>query len=87
MSKRKESIPPFLKGKSIKSDKYSRVDSVIDKSGWKTVLFEYDIDCIDKTHNRKGAVPNWNGLVIDQTPFLISQKYCPLEEWSNLPNR
>ena len=28
MSKRKESIPPFLKGKSIKSDKYSRVDSV-----------------------------------------------------------
>ena len=28
MSKRKGSIPPFLKGKSIKSDKYSRVDSV-----------------------------------------------------------
>ena len=28
MSKRKGSIPPFLKGKSIKSDKYSRVDSM-----------------------------------------------------------
>ena len=28
MSKRKGSIPPFLKGKSIKSVKYSRVDSV-----------------------------------------------------------
>ena len=28
MSKRKGSIPPFLKGKSIKSNKYSRVNSV-----------------------------------------------------------
>ena len=28
MRKSKSSIPPFLKGKSIKSKKYSRVDSV-----------------------------------------------------------
>tara|TARA_B100001093_G_scaffold440320_1_gene440772 strand:- start:708 stop:890 length:183 start_codon:yes stop_codon:yes gene_type:complete len=28
MRKSKSSIPPFLKGKSIKSNKYSRVDSV-----------------------------------------------------------
>tara|TARA_B100001057_G_C22296984_1_gene736719 strand:- start:159 stop:341 length:183 start_codon:yes stop_codon:yes gene_type:complete len=28
MSKRKGSIPPFLKGKSIRNEKYSRVDSM-----------------------------------------------------------
>ena len=59
--------------------------SLVNKSGWKTVLFKYDVDCIEKTYNRKGDVQNWHGLIVDQTPVLVAQKYCPIEEWSKLP--
>ena len=64
-----------------------KATSLINKDGWKTVLFEYDVDCIEKTYNRKGDVQNWHGLIADQTPFLVAQKYCPIEEWSKLPNK
>tara|TARA_Y100000991_G_C21782168_1_gene267649 strand:+ start:124 stop:570 length:447 start_codon:yes stop_codon:yes gene_type:complete len=64
-----------------------KATSLINKDGWKTVLFEYDVDCIEKTYNRGGDVQNWHGLIVDQTPFLVAQKYCPLEEWSKLPNK
>ena len=61
--------------------------SLINKDGWKIVLFKYEVDCIERTYNRIGDVQNWHGLIVDQTPFLVSQKYCPFEEWSKLPNK
>ena len=64
-----------------------KATEVINKYGWKTVLFEYSIDCDEKTYNREGDVMTWTGLLIDQTPFLVAQKYCPIEEWSKLPNK
>ena len=60
---------------------------LLNKYGWKTVLFEYSIDCDEKTYNREGDVMGWTGLLIDQTPYLVAQKYCPIEEWSKLPNK
>ena len=67
--------------------KANKATEVINKYGWKTVLFEYSIDCTEKTYNREGDVMAWTGLLIDQTPYLVAQKYCPLEEWSKLPNK
>ena len=64
-----------------------KVVSLVNKSGWKTVLFKYDVDRIEKRYNRKGDVQNWHGLIVDQTPFLVAQKYCTIEEWSKLPNK
>ena len=61
--------------------------SIIDFKDWKTVLFEYDVDCIDKTYDRKGDSTKWTKIVMDQTPFLVAQKYCSPEEWSKLPNK
>ena len=60
---------------------------LINKDGWKTVLIKYDVDCIEKKYDRKGDVQIWHGLIVDQTPFLVAQKYCPIEEWSKLPNK
>ena len=64
-----------------------KATEVINKYGWKTVLFEYSIDFDEKTYNREGDVMGWTGLLIDQTPYLVAQKYCPIEEWSKLPNK
>tara|TARA_Y100001978_G_scaffold72182_1_gene64818 strand:- start:14 stop:454 length:441 start_codon:yes stop_codon:yes gene_type:complete len=58
---------------------------IIKKNGYKTVLFDYEIDCIDKTYNRSSDVQNWHKFLLDQTPILVSNKYCSLEEWSKLP--
>jgi len=67
--------------------KNAKSTSTISREGWKTVLFKYDVDCVEKTYNRAGDVQNWHGLIVDQTPFLVAQKYCPVEEWSKLPNK
>ena len=152
MRKSKSSIPPFLKGKSIKSNKYSRVDSVnlakdaeefteikpkniysykksslvkwesdgkrfidflgttkwqncYDNAGWcykrvtskifnkigdksiQNLIFNYSIDCDNQTFNREDDELSWNVLFIDKTAIGVYQKYCPIEEWSKLPNK
>ena len=61
--------------------------ALINKDGWKTALIKYEIDCIEKKYNRKGDVQNWHGLIVDQTPVLVAQKYCPIDQWSKLPNK
>ena len=61
--------------------------SIIDFKNWQTVLFEYDIDCNDKTYDRKGDNIGWTKLIIDQTPYLVAKKYCPLDKWNQLPNK
>ena len=74
----------------IRPDKaYARkkATTLINKLGWKTVLFEYSLDCDQKTYDRKGDAVQWTGLIIDQTPVLVANKYCPIEEWSKLPNK
>ena len=69
------------------TNKSGKSTSLINKDGWKTVLFTYDVDCIENTYNRGGDVQNWHGLIVDQTPFLVAQKYCPIDQWSKLPNK
>ena len=65
----------------------SGLTSIIEFKNWKNVLFEYDVDCNDKTYDRKGDSISWTKLIQDQTPYLVAQKYCPIEDWSKLPNK
>ena len=51
------------------------------------LIFNYDLDCDSQTFNRKGDHLAWSGLFVDQTAVGVYQKYCPLEEWSKLPNK
>ena len=29
----------------------------------------------------------WKSLWVDQTKMVVAEKYCPIEEWSKLPNK
>ena len=51
------------------------------------LIFNYELDCVDQKFNRNGDHLPWSGLFIDQTAVGVYQKYCPLEEWSKLPNK
>ena len=51
------------------------------------VSWQYSLDCVDKTFNRKNDFATWKPLWIDQTSLGVAEKYCALEEWSKLPNR
>ena len=33
------------------------------------------------------TVDHWIDLFVDQTAVGVYQKYCPIEEWSKLPNK
>ena len=57
-----------------------------DKSTQNLIL-NYEINCDNQTFNREGDSLMWNVLFIDQTAVGVYQKYCPLEEWSKLPNK
>ncbi len=70
-----------------KSYKRNKKIEIIKYGEWGNILFEYSIDCNDKTYNREGDNMPWTNLILDQTPFLVAQKYCPIEEWSKLPNK
>ena len=67
--------------------KYTKKATVINKDNWNTVLFEYSIDCDDNLYNREDDRMNWTSFIIDQTPFLVAQKYCQIDKWSQLPNK
>ena len=60
------------------------------KNGNKSIqnlIFNYEIDCDDQKFNRDGDSLPWSGLFIDQTAVGVYQKYCPIDEWSKLPNK
>ena len=80
-------LNPFIEGEPLREYKINKKTSIIELDNWKTVLFEYSIDCFDRTYNREGDNMNWTRLVIDQTPFLVARKFCPFEEWRKLPNK
>ena len=50
-------------------------------------LWQYSIDCVYKTFNREKDFASWKPLWIDQTAMPVAEKYCPIEEWSKLPNK
>ena len=51
------------------------------------IRWPYQIDCVDKTFNRLKDFAGWGPLWIDQTAMAVAEKYCPIEEWSKLPNK
>ena len=67
--------------------KKNKHTEIIKNGEWGNVLFKYSIDCDNKTYNREGDIMAWTNLILDQTPYLVAQKYCPVEEWSKLPNK
>ena len=67
--------------------KWTKKTTIIKKDNWKTVLFEYSINCDENLFNREDDRMNWTSFIIDQTPFLVAQKYCPIDQWSKLPNK
>ena len=60
---------------------------VINKYGWKTLLFEYSIDCDENTYNLEDDVMAWTSLLIDQTPYLGAQQYCRIDKLCRLSNK
>ena len=50
-------------------------------------LWKYSIDCVDKTFNREKDFASWKPLWIDKTSMAVAGKYCPVEQWSKLPNK
>ena len=53
----------------------------------KNVVWLYSVDCDEEKFNREGDFANWNDTWVDPTSFAVANKYCPLEEWSKLPNK
>ena len=51
------------------------------------LLWKYEIDCKEGTFNRQKDYAAWNLLWIDPTAKEVANKYCPIEEWSKLPNK
>ena len=51
------------------------------------LLWKYEIDCKEGTFNRVKDKAKWNLLWIDPTAKEVANKYCPIEEWSKLPNK
>ena len=51
------------------------------------LILNYELDCDNQKFNRKGDSLGWSDLFIDQTAVGVYQKYCPIEEWSKLPNK
>ena len=51
------------------------------------LVYEYDLNCDKELFDRKGDSINWNIIFLDRTAVGVFQKYCPLEEWSKLPNK
>ena len=52
-----------------------------------SLIFEYEIDWTNGTFDKKGDNLRWTYIYVDQTAVGVYQKYCPLEEWSKLPNK
>ena len=51
------------------------------------LIWKYDIDCNELTFNRSGDQASWDKLWVDFTAREVANKYCPIEEWSKLPNK
>ena len=51
------------------------------------LIFDYELDCDDQKFNRKGDLLGWMDPYIDPTARGVYLKYCPIEEWSKLPNK
>ena len=51
------------------------------------LVYEYDLNCDKELFDRKGDSINWNIIFLDRTAVGVLQKYCPIEEWSKLPNK
>ena len=51
------------------------------------LIWKYEIDCKEGTFNRAKDNAKWNLLWIDPTAKEVANKYCPIEEWSKLPNK
>ena len=51
------------------------------------LIWKYDIDCNEGTFNRSGDNLSEEKLWVDFTAREVANKYCPLEEWSKLPNK
>ena len=51
------------------------------------IIWKYDIDCNDRTFNRSPDNASWSKLWVDFTAKEVANKYCPIEEWSKLPNK
>ena len=51
------------------------------------LIWKYDIDCNELTFNRSGDLLKWDKLWVDFTAREVANKYCPIKEWSKLPNK
>ena len=51
------------------------------------LIWKYDIDCNEPTFNRSGDQASWDKLWVNFTAREVANKYCPIEEWSKLPNK
>ena len=51
------------------------------------LIWKYEIDCEKGTFNRSGDRASWDKLWVDFTAREVANKYCPIEEWSKLPNK
>ena len=72
----------FCGNYSLKQFNKKNYDNSIQNLIWK-----YDIDCNELTFNRSGDQASWAKLWVDFTAREVANKYCPLEEWSKLPNK
>ena len=48
-------------------------------------VWNFDVDCMDKTFNRGGDFMPWNLVHMDPTAEIVANKYCPLNNWNKLP--
>ena len=56
-------------------------------SSIKRLVWQYELNCTDGKFNRKGDNAPWNPFYTDQTAISMAEKYCPIEEWSKLPDK
>ena len=72
---------------SCRPDVIRHMSRKLGNKSFQNPIFNYEIDCDNQTFNREGDNLSWVLLYIDQTAVGVYQKYCPIEEWSKLPNK
>ena len=51
------------------------------------LVYKYEINCDTQFFNKEGDFLKWSNSYIDPIAFGVAQKYCPMEEWTKLPNK
>ena len=67
--------------------KFKTMEKKVYSESIQDLIWSYELDCDDGTFNRSSDELPWKNIWMDPTAKNVALKYCPMEEWSKLPNK